>query len=151
MDRIEFLLYLFGYESIQEISKSNKNSSTTTKFWLKKLFLVLEHYQDNIVLSGVIYIDEMFYKVIKKDVKHTIDGKEYRGLSKNQICIGVVIDNTKVYAKVEGLGKTNDAKTLQTFTNHIKEKSHLIHDKEKSHNSLIKKLSLTHDAYDGNE
>ena len=53
---IEFLLYLFGYESIQEISKSNKNSSSTTKFWLKKLFLELEHYQDNIVLSGVIYI-----------------------------------------------------------------------------------------------
>lgn len=125
---IEFLLYLFGYESIQEISKSNKNSSTTTKFWLKKLFLVLKHYQDNIVLSGVVYIDEMFYKVIKKDVKHAIDGKEYRGLSKNQICIGVAIDNTKVYVKVEGLGKTNDAKTLQTFTNHIKEKSHLIHD-----------------------
>ena len=80
MDRIEFLLYLFGYESIQEISKSNKNSSTTTKFWLKKLFLVLEHYQDNIVLSGVIYIDEMFYKVIKKDVKYTIDGKELKKL-----------------------------------------------------------------------
>ena len=57
---IEFLLYLFGYESIQEISKSNKNSSTTTKFWLKKLFLELEHYQDSIVLLGVIYIDEMF-------------------------------------------------------------------------------------------
>lgn len=132
---IEFLLYLFGYESIQEISKSNKNSSTTTKFWLKKLFLVLEHYQDNIVLLGAIYIDEMFYKVIKKDVKYA----------------GVVIDNTKVYVKVEGLGKTNDAKTLQTFTTHIKEKSHLIHDKEKSHNSLINKLSLTHNAYDGNE
>ena len=73
-------MYLFGYESIQEISKSNKNSLTTTKFWLKKLFLVLEHYQGNIVLSGIIYIDEMFYKVIKKDVKHAIDGNELKKL-----------------------------------------------------------------------
>lgn len=145
-------MYLFGYESIQGISKSNKNSSTTTKFLFKKLFLVLEHYQDNIVLSGIIYIlMKCFIKLSKKDVKYAIDDKEYRGLSKNQICIGVAIDNTKVYAKVEGLGKTNDAKTLQTFTNHIKEKSHLIHDKEKSHNSLINKLSLTLNAYDGNE
>lgn len=73
-------MYLFGYESIQEISKSNKNSSTTTKFWLKKLFLILEHYQDNIVLSGIIYIDEIFYKVIKKDAKHAIDGNELKKL-----------------------------------------------------------------------
>ena len=43
-----------------------------------KSYLKLEHYQDNIVLSGIIYIDEMFYKVIKKDVKHTIDGKELK-------------------------------------------------------------------------
>ena len=148
---IEFLLYLFGYESIQEISKSNKNSSTTTKFWLKKIFLVLNHYQDNIVLSGKIHVDEMFYKVIKKDVKHSVDGKEYRGLSKNQICIGVAMDGMKIYAKVEGLGKTNETRTLRTFATHIKEKSHLIHDKEKSHNVLSNKLSLTHDAYDGNE
>mgnify|MGYP002572333053 CR=1 FL=1 len=35
---IEFLLYLFNYESIQQISKSNKNSPTTTKYWLKKSF-----------------------------------------------------------------------------------------------------------------
>ena len=40
---------------------------------------------------------------------------------------------------------------MRTFATHIKEKSHLIHDKEKSHNVLSNKLSLTHDAYDGNE
>lgn len=34
----EFLLYLFNYESIQQISKSNKNSPTTSKYWLKKSF-----------------------------------------------------------------------------------------------------------------
>lgn len=35
---VEFLLYLFNYESIQQILKSNKNSPTITKYWLKKSF-----------------------------------------------------------------------------------------------------------------
>ncbi|MDY2887951.1 MAG: hypothetical protein SOU19_00110 [Candidatus Caccosoma sp.] len=44
--------------------KVTKIAQQQLNFGLKKLFLVLEHYQDNIVLSGVIYVDEMFYKVI---------------------------------------------------------------------------------------
>lgn len=147
---IEFLLYLFGYESIQEISKRNKNSPNTTKFWIKKLFLVLEHYQDDIVLWGKVWIDETYFKVIKKNVKLRDDAKEFRGLSNNQICIGVATDGLKVFAKVEGLGKTSDTKTINTFLNHIFKGSYLIHDKEKSHNILIEKLSLKHTSYDGN-
>ena len=75
-------MYLFGYESLQEISKSNKNSPNTTKFWIKKLFLVLEHYQDDIILWGKVWIDETYFKVIKKDVKLRNDAKEFRGLPK---------------------------------------------------------------------
>lgn len=147
---IEFLLYLFGYESIQEISKSNKNSTNTTKFWIKKLFLVLQNYQNEIMLNDKIWLDETYFKVIKKDIKVREDNKEFRGLSNNQICIGVATDGFKVYAKVEGFGKTNETRTLDTFEKHIRKNSHLIHDKEKSHNILIENLSLTHTAYDGN-
>jgi len=148
---IEFLLYLFNYESIQQISKSNKNSPTTTKYWLKKVFLVLEHYQDHIQLSGNVYIDETYYKVVQSKLKKKTNGKEYAGLSINQICIGVAYDGFRVYLAVEGYGKTNETKTIQTFSDHIQPKSHLIHDKEKSHNALIRELSLTHTSYDGNE
>ena len=148
---IEFLLYLFGYESIQEIAKSNKNSTTTSKYWLKKLFLMLEHYQENIVLQSNVYLDETFYKVINKEIKLKEDGKQFRGLSINQICIGIATDGIKTFAKVEGLGKTSEAKTIETFKDHIETEAHLIHDKEKAHNILIKLLSLTHEAYDGNE
>lgn len=72
---IEFCLDIFRYESITVTSKTNKNASTTTKYWLKKLFLILEDYQKNIILKGdKVYIDETFFSVIesKKILK---DGK----------------------------------------------------------------------------
>lgn len=117
----------------------------------KKVFLVLENYQDHIQLSGNVYIDETYYKVAQSKLKKKTNGKEYAGLSINQICIGVAYDGFRVYLAVEGYGKTNETKTIQTFSDHIQLKSHLIHDKEKSHNVLIRELSLTHTSYDGNE
>lgn len=85
---IEFLLNLFSNSSINLTSKVNKNANTTTKFWLKKLFLLLEDYQDDIVLDGSVYLDEMFYSVIQSEIQ-TKDNKLYRGLSRNKYCIGV--------------------------------------------------------------
>lgn len=42
-------------------------------------------------------------------------------------------------------------KTKDTFINHIKPGSHLIHDKEKSHKILIKELKLSDESYDANK
>ena len=143
---IEFLLDLFNYGSTTLISKVNKNSINTSTYWLKKVFLLLRHWQDNIVLKGTVYIDEMFYSVIKSDIK-TKDGKKLRGLSRNQYCIGIGYDKTNIIAKVEGLGKTSTKKTNDVFENNIKVGSKLIHDDEKSHRELIKKLKLIDDSY----
>ncbi len=148
---IEYLLYLFGFESLSEISKNNKNSPSTTKYWLKKVFLLLENYQDNIVLRGNIYIDETFYKDIRSSIDKDQHNLMYRGLSHNQFCIGVGFDGCHVYCKVEGRGKPSMDRTLSCFNGHIESRSHLIHDKEKSHEILISTYSLTSEAYDGND
>lgn len=66
---IEFLLNLFGYESITQISKNNKKSFTTTKYWIEKVFLLLKDSQEDILLHGDVYIDEAFYKVRKDEIK----------------------------------------------------------------------------------
>lgn len=147
---IEYCLDLFRYESLNVTSKTNKNANTTTKYWLMKLFLLLEDYQDNIILSGNVYIDETYYPVIESD-KTIIDGKKLRGLSKNQYCIGVGYDGKNVYASLEGLGKTSKEKTKTAFINHIAEGSHLIHDKEKSHKILVDQLNLTENKYDAKQ
>lgn len=143
---IEYLLELFNYGSISLISKVNKNSINTSIYWLNKVFLVLQHWQDDIVLKGNIYIDEMFYSVIKSDIK-TKDGKKLRGLSQNKYCIGIGYDKNNVIAIVEGFGKTSTKKTEISFKTHIKEGSKLIHDGEKAHRKLIKSLNLIDESY----
>jgi transposase-like protein len=86
---IKFCLDIFRYESLNVTSKTNKNSATTTKYWLKKLFLLLEDYQNDTVLQGNVYIDETYFPVMKTN-KILKDGKELRGLSRNQYCISLL-------------------------------------------------------------
>ncbi len=143
---IEFLLDLFNYGSLTLTSKVNKNSINTTIYWLQKTFLLLKNYQDSILLQCNVYIDEMFYSVRKRDIE-TKDGKKLRGLSRNQICIGIGFDGTNILAIVEGVGKTSSQKIKNVFKNHIETGSKLIHDDEKSHNELLKCLKLKDESY----
>lgn len=107
-----------NYSSTALSSKTNKNGINTSLYWLHQVFLVLREYQKDIVLCKNVYIDEMFYKVIKSDIKMK-DGKQLRGLSKNQHCIGVGYDGTNIIAIEECLGKTTAKITKHTFINHI--------------------------------
>lgn len=144
---IEFLLDIFNYGSISLTSKVNKNSRTTTTYWLHKVFLLLQNWQDNIILNGDVYIDEMYYSVIKGDIEFDRNGKKLRGLSRNQYCIGVGYDGKNLIVIVEGKAKTSTNKTKKTFLSHIKANSQLIHDDEKGHKELIKLLNLKDTSY----
>lgn len=145
----DFLLDLFSYSSIHLASKGNRNSINTTSYWLKKVFLVLRGYQDDIVLSGNVYIDETYVRVINDDVERKSDGTMYHGLSRNQICIGIACDeHGHVFCLIEGVGHTSKTRTWETFGGHIEPGSHLIHDKEGCHDILVQKLELTSTAYD---
>lgn len=114
------------------------------------MFLILDGYRYQLVLKGAVQIDEKFYHVIESD-KIMKDGKQLRGLSKNQYCIGIGYDETYVYAHLEGFGKTFKAKTLETFQKYILPGAHLIHDKEKSHRVLVNQLQLEKTAYNATE
>ena len=143
---VEFLLDIFNYGSTTLTSKVNKNSLNTSTYWLNKVFLLLREYQNGIVLKGKVYIDEMFYSVIKGDIEKK-NGKKLRGLSRNQYCIGIGYDGTNIIAIVEGFGKTSSDLTKLTFINHIEENSRLIHDDEKAHRKLVKELKLIDESY----
>ena len=147
---IEFCLEIMSYESTSAVSKNNKNSYTTSKYWLHKLFILLEDSQKHIILKGRVEIDETYFPVMERD-RTKRNGKKLRGLSKDQYCIAIGYDGKYVYAAVEGKGKPSQKKTLKAYENHIEEKSLLIHDKEKSHRILVKKLSLEEEVYDSNE
>ena len=133
---IEFLLDLFNYGSTTLISKVNKNSINTSIYWLQKVFLLLRHWQDNIVLKGTVYIDEMFYSVIKSDIK-TKDGKKLRGLSCNQYCIGIGIKKLEL---VDDSYKSTWLKTKKDKDNPLRPINHQC--------DLIRQFLNTHSGFD---
>ena len=112
---IEYLLNLFGYVSFHSTSRNSRIADSTVKYWLFKLFEILKHYQDDIVLSGDVYIDETFCRAAKKDLVKN-KGRTYQG-GNNQYCIGIGCDQTKVYCKIEGLDE------LKAWTQTTKELS----------------------------
>jgi len=148
---MEYCLNLFRHVSITADSWSNKNTFQTSRYWLQKLFLTLEGVQDNIVLSGKVWLDETFYTVRSEDIIRKEDGNKLRGLSPNQICIGVATDKKHSIFLIEGVGKPSQKKTFETFRSHIEPKSVLIHDEESAHAKLIKELSLKNKAYNSKE
>jgi transposase-like protein len=144
---MEYCLNLFRYVSINADSWNNKNAFSTSQYWLKKLFLILNNYQNSIILSETVWLDETYYPVITSQIDRKEDGTKYRGLSHNQICIGAATDKRNIICFVEGFGKPSQRKSFQAFSNHISPNSILIHDKETTHRKLISELNLISREY----
>lgn len=144
---MEYCLNLFHHVSITADSWNNKNAFTTSRYWLQKLFLALEGVQRDIVLSDFIWFDETFYSVRSDDIVRKENGNKLRGLSQNQICIGVATDKQYSVFLVEGAGKPTQKRTLETFRSHIKPGSTLIHDEESAHIKLVQELNLKSVVY----
>jgi len=135
---MEYCLNLFRHVSITADSWNNKNDFKTSRYWLQKLFLIIDGVQDNIVLSGKVWLDETFYTVRSDDIVRKSDGNKLRGLSDNQICIGVATDKRHTVLLVEGTGKPSQKKTYEAFKKHIKSGSVLVHDGEAAHTKLVR-------------
>jgi 5-methylcytosine-specific restriction endonuclease McrA len=144
---MEYCLNLFRHVSITVDSWNNKNAFTTSRYWLQKLFLTLETVQNGVVLSEAVWLDETFYRVRSEDIECNEEGKKLRGLSNNQICIGVATDKKNTIFVVEGTGKPSQKKTFEAFGKHIERGATLIHDRESSHAKLVRELELKSVAY----
>ena len=148
---VGFLLDVMGYGSFNLTSKVNRNSSNTTKYWIDKTFLLLDGIQKDIILENTIWLDETYIKVRNPDIQHKEGGQEYRGISRNQICIGIARDATKAVFYFEGYGKPSGKKVNELFSPHIKPGSKIIHDMERAHEVLIQKLKLQSEVYNSRD
>ena len=148
---IDTCLGLFTERSFEAISKANRKAYNTPRYWIGKIFLALRGTQDGIMLSGNVYLDETYLKVSKGDVERRSDGKEYRGVSRNQICIGIAYDGSHVYCCILGHGKPSQKAVYNGFKDHIVPDSTLIHDKEKAHKKLVQELGLESIEYDSKQ
>jgi transposase-like protein len=144
---MEYCLNLFRHVSITADSWNNKNAFTTSRYWLQKLFLTLETVQNDVVLRDKVWLDETFYTVRTEDIVRHADGSKLKGLSRNQICIGVATDKKNTLFLIEGTGKPSQKKTLATFVDHIEPGSTLIHDRDSAHKKLVEALALNSISY----
>ena len=49
---IEYLIHLFEFHSIRSSARDNRNSESTDKYWLVKVFAILEDIQKDVILEG---------------------------------------------------------------------------------------------------
>lgn len=144
----DFLLQVFSYDSFASMTREDRRSDTTLPYWMAKLFAVLDGIQDDVVLSGRVWVDETYWPVDAKDAVRRPDGKLPRGLSFNQMCIGVGVDSSgsSIYFH-EGFGKTSKAKTRAAFGSHIARGSQLVHDMEGAHDAIVSDLELASERH----
>ena len=146
---VDYLIRILGHESFLMASYEGRNSGTTTKYWTAKLFRCLEGYQDGTLLYDRVMIDETYIPLRWSNREIREDGKQYRGLSKNQMCIAVGIDNHgQYYFEYIGQGKPSGKRAMASYGRHVKPGSVLIHDSERSHKSMVKSLELESHSYD---
>lgn len=122
-----YLLNLFDYASLNADSKNNGNAFTTSRYSLQKVFLVLAGHQDDIVLKNEVYLDETFYSIQKEAVIRK-NGKKLRGITPNQMCVGLTADSKYICCKYKGPSKPDSKRTLEPFVSHIKPGSRFVHD-----------------------
>lgn len=161
-----FLECILNGTSVKAACMTAKISLVTGSFWMKKIFKALKTYQDDILLDKTIYIDETFIHedISKIEYKEEI-GKirkvkqEYRGISRNKICILIATDKRLSFAHVTNHGRPQRLKNYEMCKKHITSGSLLISDIDNSlvytANQLnLKRLtykSKTQEAYDALE
>ena len=154
---LTFLECLLSGTSTVVACISAKISQVTGALWLNKIFLTLREYQNTIVLSGEIFIDETYvHEDSSKIFYHEEIGKirkvkkQPRGISRNKICILVATDKTKSFAEVACNGRTQRLKNYNICKKHIKEGSQLIGDLDTSLTYTAKEMNLTRTMYKSN-
>ncbi len=143
----DFVVQAVSFESVNAMSREDRRADTTTPYWMAKLFAVLEGVQDDVVLSGNVWIDESYYPMAARDAAVKPNGMLPRGTSRNQLCIGVGVDDLGHSTFIhEGFGRANGTMTMRTFgEGRIAPASTLHHDRDASHPALVRKLGLEDD------
>lgn len=147
----EYCIHLFQFHSVRTASRDNRNADSTGRYWLSKVFIALEDYQKDTVLSDRVYIDETYvHKWLTKSRKLK-GGKLPSGLSRNQICIATARSSDRCYLAVAGVGKPSSRKVIRAYSGHIQQGSTLVHDGENSHHALVDLLHLKEEVHTTSE
>lgn len=109
---------------------------------------MLKDIQQDVVLSGRIFIDETYFSKKKSDVI-TKNGKKLRGISINKIGVATAIfeDMKSSVLIVTNTSKPSRKSTINSYVPHIKKGSTIVHDGDNSHIALIEALHLNSEEH----
>lgn len=124
-------------------------SHSTAFLWRHKIFSTVSGWQDRVVLSGRVWIDEMYFADTRAPREQGAPRRH--GLSRDKVCVVVAADSWgRALAVVSENGKPSTKRIDAALGTHIKEGSTLVHDCEKAHNALVRKLRLVDERYKAN-
>ena len=121
-------------------------SHNTAFLWRHKVFSTVSGWQGRVVLSGRVWIDEMYFADTRVE---RAEGKpRKKGLSKDKVCVVVAIDSYKqALAIASENGKPSTKRINGALKEHIRKGSTIVHDCEKAHNALVRDLELVDERY----
>jgi transposase-like protein len=123
-----------------EYGSVNKN---TARLWRLKIMKCLGRLVSKTVLSGTVWIDEVYFDVPEKDKTVGENGIFLRGISRDKVCAELAIDSSgKAYASVMGTGKPASAMILAALRGHVAPGSLIVHDRFRGHGGMLRELGL---------
>jgi transposase-like protein len=132
--------------SLRLIELTCEVSHSTAFLWRHKVFSTVSGWQDHVVLSGRVWIDEMYFEDTR--VEREPGAPRRRGLSKDKVCVVVAIDSWgQALAIVSENGKPSARRINKALKTHIRRGSTIVHDCEKAHNALVRELALVDERY----
>ena len=140
---LNFIVSVTGDVSFSSTSIAGKHAYKTIKYWMAKIFTILQNHPSNTVLSGDIYIDEFLIPLVSSAMKRDDSGRLIRGNSRNQINVVLAADSESVIGYVVGLGLSSEERICDLLKDHVQPGSNLYHDGTNCHNLLVSRLGLT--------
>ena len=144
-----FLECILNGTTVSAACTTAKISTVTGSAWMKKIFKVLENYQNDIVLDSPVFIDETYVhedasKIEYKDEIGKIKKvrKQPRGISRNKICILIATDTKKSFALIVNHGRPQRIKNYEICKKHIMPGSLLIGDEDTSLTDTVNQMML---------
>ena len=126
----KFIGYMIDDVTLDVIARNLKINIKTALYYRFLVFYALQNYQNKVLLSGSILIDETFISIREKRYKKTNpDGKNFRGLSFNQLCIITLISLQGIcVAKVASRAMALPNDYCRLFNINIGNVSRFLHD-----------------------
>lgn len=136
------------FHSVATSARDNRNSSSTGRYWLSKVFAVLGGFQDAIVLGPRSAIDEMSVRARGADAARGEGWLLPRGSSANRIVIAVGVScwGMRCFAIEAGRGRIGSDACRLIYGGHIESGPFVTHDGDKSQGVALRGMGFYGDV-----